>query len=155
MPEWVVTDLQITDRSAWERLYAGYADFYETSMSPSKLATVWSWLHDPAHDLAALVVRPGPAGVPVGLAHYRAFARPLYGSVGCFLDDLFVAADYRGAGAAQALLAELGRRSAVNGWDVVRWITRTSNSVARRLYDQVATATDLVTYDMPVQPRSY
>jgi hypothetical protein len=37
----------------------------------------------------------------------------------------------------------------------VRWITRASNFVARRLYDQVATATDLVTYDMPVEGRPY
>ena len=105
-------------------------------------------MHDPAHELSGLVVRAEPNGVPVGLAHYRPFARPLHGSVGCFLDDLFVAPERRGEGAAQALLAELRDRSAANGWDVVRWITRTSNSVARRLYDQVATATDLVTYDM-------
>ena len=39
MTEWVVTDLEITDRSAWERLYVGYGDFYETSMPPTKLAT--------------------------------------------------------------------------------------------------------------------
>ena len=155
MTEWVVTDLEITDRSAWERLYVGYGDFYETSMPPTKLATVWTWLHDPAHELSALVVRAGPNGVPVGLAHYRPFARPLHGTVGCFLDDLFVTPERRGEGAAQALLAELCERSAANGWDVVRWITRTSNSVARRLYDQVATGTDLVTYDMAVEPHPY
>jgi GNAT superfamily N-acetyltransferase len=155
MAEWVVTDLDMTDRSAWERLYVGYADFYETSMPPHKLATVWAWLHDPAHDLSAVVVRAEPNGAPVGLAQYRPFARPLRGSVGCFLDDLFVTPELRGQGAAQALLAELRRRSAANGWDVVRWITRASNSVARRLYDQVATATDLVTYDMPVEGRPY
>lgn len=153
MPTWVVEGLQLTDRSAWERLYTGYGSFYETPMPPAKLARVWSWLLDPGHELAGLVVRAESASPAVGLAHYRPFARPLHGSVGCYLDDLFVAPDTRGGGAAAALLAELADLSATNGWDVIRWITRESNSRARRLYDRVAASTDLVTYDMPPSPQ--
>jgi GNAT superfamily N-acetyltransferase len=148
MAAWTVTDLQITDRSAWERLYKGYGSFYETPMPVDKLARVWTWLHDPEHELTAVVVRPGDGGPAVGLAHFRPFARPLHGSVGCFLDDLFVEPEARRGGAARALLLELRGRAARNGWDVVRWITRASNSRARAVYDHVAVATDLITYDM-------
>jgi hypothetical protein len=34
------------------------------------------------------------------------------------------------------------------GWGVVTWITADDNTVARRLYDRVATAQRWVTYDM-------
>ena len=64
----------------------------------------------------------------MGLAHYRPFARPLHGSVGCYLDDLFVDPHARGTGAVDVLLAELARIAGRNGWDVVRWITRDSNT---------------------------
>jgi ribosomal protein S18 acetylase RimI-like enzyme len=151
MTDWLVADLAAADRDRWEQLYSGYGTFYEVAMPPAKLALVWSWLHDADHELRGLVVRADPASAPVGLAHYRPFARPLHGSVGCYLDDLFVDPAARGSGAARALLAELRRRAAADGRDVVRWITRSSNSRARDLYDRLAVATDLLTYDMAVQ----
>ena len=146
---WLVTDVQEHDRPTWEELYRGYGDFYEVDMPPAKLDRVWGWLHDPTHEVDGIVVRPAPAAAPVGLAHYRPFARPLHGSVGCYLDDLFVAPAARGTGAVDALLHELRVRSAARGWDVVRWITRDSNKRARSTYDRLATLTPYLTYDMP------
>ena len=89
----------------------------------------------------------------VGLAHYRPFARPLAATVGGYLDDLYVAPEARGSGAADALLARLREIAADRGWSVVRWITADDNHRARAKYDQVATRTMWVTYDMPVEPR--
>lgn len=145
---WLVTDLATTDRQAWEQLYRGYGDFYEVAMPAAKLERVWGWLHDPTHELNAIVVRAAAGEPPVGLAHYRPFARPLHGSTGCYLDDLFVAPEARGTGAVDALLAELRARSREHGWDVVRWITSESNARARSTYDRLAAATRYVTYDM-------
>ena len=117
-------------------------------MPPAKLDLVWSWIHDDAHELDAIVVRAAPDAEPVGLAHFRPFSRPLHGSVGCYLDDLFVAPHARGTGAVDALLHELRSRATKNGWDVVRWITREGNARARSVYERVASRTDLITYDM-------
>ncbi len=149
MPTWIVTDLRLADRPAWEELYRGYGDFYAVAMPPDKLDRVWGWLHDPRHEVNGIVVRPAEDAAPTGLAHFRPFSRPLHGSVGCFLDDLFVAPSARGTGAVDALLLELRIRSAGRGWDVVRWITRASNVKARSTYDRLAAQTDFVTYDMP------
>jgi ribosomal protein S18 acetylase RimI-like enzyme len=146
---WTVTEIRTGDRPAWEQLYRGYYDFYEVNATPAKLDRVWSWLHDPGHELGAIVVRPSVDGVPVGLAHYRPFPRPLHASVGCYLDDLFVAPESRGSGAVDALLAELQHIAGRNGWDVVRWITRETNSRARSTYDRLAQQTNLITYDLP------
>lgn len=135
-------------RAAWDVLFAGYAEFYRVAQTPAMRDTVWSWLHDPAHESSGLIAEDA-TGRAVGLAHYRPYARPLRASYGCFLDDLFVAPDARGSGAAPALLAELRRLAQRHGWDLVRWITADDNHRARTLYDKHATRTWWVTYDMP------
>ncbi len=148
MTDWHTTELKLADRERWQELYAGYGAFYETPMPPEKLDRVWNWIHDPEHEVNAIVIRSSPDATAMGLAHYRPFARPLHGSVGCYLDDLFVDPQSRGTGAVDALLAGLARIAGRNGWDVVRWITRDSNVNARSAYDRLARKTDFLTYDL-------
>ncbi len=78
----------------------------------------------------------------------REFCRPLDGSKGLYLDDLFVVPDARGAGAGTALLEELRTIAKDRGLSVVRWITAKDNQEARKLYDRVAEKTKWVTYDL-------
>ncbi len=137
-----------TDRDQWQVLYCGYADFYQVPMPAEKLDLVWSWLIDPDHEVGGLVAEL--QGQLVGLAHHRAFARPLAGGTGLFLDDLFTAEGARGQGVAQAMLAELSHLAAQRGMTLVRWITAEDNAAARRVYDKHALATSWVTYDMLV-----
>ena len=135
-------------RAGWGRLFAGYAAFYGVAQTEAMRETVWGWILDPAAEVKALLSE-APDGGPVGLAHYRAFARPLRASRGLFLDDLFVDPAWRGQGVAEALLAALAERAAAEGCDLVRWITAEDNARARAVYDRVAQATRWVTYDMP------
>jgi GNAT superfamily N-acetyltransferase len=134
------------DLGAWKQLYRGYADFYGVEQDDAMSELVFGWLLDPSRSLRALVAEKD--GGLVGLAHYRPFERPLSATVGCYLDDLFVAPQARGSGVADALLAELRRIARREGWSVVRWITADDNHRARSKYDQVATRTMWVTYDM-------
>ncbi len=134
------------DRAAWAQLYADYAAFYGVVQTDAMRAVVWGWLTDPAHGTEGLVAEVD--GVVVGIAHYRAFARPLSASVGGFLDDLFVGPEARGTGAAEALVqgvADVGRK---RGWSLIRWITAEDNYRARGLYDRVAEKAKWVTYDI-------
>lgn len=137
-----------TDHVAWRELFAGYAGFYRTEQTEQMAERVWSWLHDPRHEVQGLVAEDTD-GTVVAIAHYRPFARPLDSSTGCFLDDLFVDPDHRGGGTVDALLAELRRLARQHGWTVVRWITQEDNYRARAAYDRVAARTDFLTYDMP------
>lgn len=89
MAELTITPLAARHRADWDRLYAGYAEFYKVAQTPQMRDTVWGWIHDPAHEVNAVVAEDA-SGRAIGLAHYRAFARPLSASTGCFLDDLFV-----------------------------------------------------------------
>tara|TARA_B110000503_G_C7059447_1_gene376002 strand:+ start:799 stop:1092 length:294 start_codon:yes stop_codon:yes gene_type:complete len=61
------------DRTEWEVLYQGYADFYGVTQTPDMRARVWGWLHDPDHGTEGLVA-VGDDGTLLGLAHFRAFA---------------------------------------------------------------------------------
>lgn len=131
----------------WLDLYTGYGEFYDSPLTDEKAVLVWSWLTDPTHELEAYFAL-NDAGEPIGLAHVRVFSRPLAGSRGLFLDDLYVAPGARGQGAATAILETLRTRAQEEGLSVVRWITAADNAAAQRVYDRVAEKTEWVTYDL-------
>lgn len=137
------------DRSAWDRLYAAYAEFYAVAQTPEQREIVWGRLSDPEHEVSALILA-GDDDQPVGFAHYRPFARPLAASTGCYLDDLFVDPGHRGGGGARLLIDGVRERARQNGWTVVRWITADDNYRARSVYDRMAKRTAWITYDMDV-----
>lgn len=136
------------DRARWNALYAGYAEFYGVAQSDEMRDRVWGWLMDAGHEVNGFVAELD--GTLVGLTHYRPFARPLVAATGGFLDDLFVAPDARGTGAAAALIDAVKAEASKRGWSVVRWITADDNARARGLYDKVATQTAWVTYDIKI-----
>lgn len=131
------------DRERWADLYRGYASFYE--VPAPDLDDLWSRLTQ-GSELECFVAELH--GDVVGLAHLRAFARPLEGDTAGFLDDLFVDPAQRGSGVGAALLDHLRSLAAERGWGVVTWITGADNHVARGLYDRLAEAQPWVTYDM-------
>lgn len=140
--------LTADDHDRWRELYAAYAAFYRVEQSDEQAERTWGWLRDPAHEVEGLVA-VDDTGAVGGLAHVRPFARPLSATVGGFLDDLYVDEPARGTGAVDALLLALRELAAERGWSVVRWITAADNARAQAKYDQVATRTGWVTYDMP------
>lgn len=147
MSEIRVRAVRPEDFPQWRVLYRGYADFYKVDQTEGAAALVWSWVNEPSHEVNGLVAEDTD-GMLIGLAHYRPFARPLSATTGCFLDDLFVAPERRGSGAADLLLGRLSEIAAERGWSVVRWITADDNHRARSKYDKLATRTMWVTYDM-------
>jgi ribosomal protein S18 acetylase RimI-like enzyme len=64
----------------------------------------------------------------------------------CYLEDLFTAAEARGRGVGKALIEAVYKAADERGADQVYWLTRETNATARRLYDQVARATDFIKY---------
>lgn len=142
-----IRPLAPADRPDWDVLYQGYADHYQVAQTPSMRDTVFGWLMDETHECSGLVAQ-NDVGRIVGLTHYRPFASPLRAITNCFLDDLFVAPDARGTGAAEALIEGVTDVARANGWGVVRWITADDNYRGRGVYDKLATRTMWVTYDL-------
>lgn len=134
------------DFEGWAELYAGYAAFYAVEQSEAMRETVWGWLMDPGHGTEGLVAEHD--GRLIGLAHFRAYPRPVTASLGGFLDDLFVDPAARGGGVASGLIEAVAGVGRARGWLLIRWITADDNTVARSVYDRVAVAKPWVTYDM-------
>lgn len=135
------------DESQWTALFAGYRSFYELPEDRRAVAATWEWIVRGAHGLTGLVAT-GDDDNLLGIANLRRFARPSTATLGLYLDDLFTAPAARGSGVATALLREASSIAANEGASVVRWITAPDNEAARHVYDDVATATPWVTYDM-------
>jgi GNAT superfamily N-acetyltransferase len=106
---------------------------------------------DPDHELEGLVAHGADTQL-VGIAHVRAFTRPSTATIGGYLDDLYIDPHARGTGAADALLAAVAELAGQRSWSVVRWITADDNHRARSKYDQHATRTSWITYDMAPTP---
>jgi GNAT superfamily N-acetyltransferase len=135
------------DRTEWNALYQGYAEFYKVTQTNEMRDRVWSWLCDETHETEGLVA-VDDFGRLVGLTHFRRFARPLSASTGGFLDDLFVTPTARGSGAARLLIEAVADIGRARGWSVIRWITADDNYRARTLYDKVSEKTKWATYDI-------
>lgn len=147
MTNFSIRPVRADDRSQWDTLYQGYAEFYKVTQTPDMRKIVWSWLLDDTKESRGLLA-VSPDGKVLGLTHFRPFARPLSATTGCFLDDLFVSPDARGLGVADALIEAVRGVAAENGWSVVRWITAENNYRGRGVYDRVASKTNWVTYDI-------
>jgi GNAT superfamily N-acetyltransferase len=150
---WVVRPVRDDEFAPWTRLFRGYADFYRWPTSDEHQHQIWRWIGDRRIEaLVAVAVDAGgdEVGEPQGLAHLREWVRPLRGVVCGYLDDLFVEPAHRGTGAVEALFDEIRRIAQARGWPVVRWTTADDNYRARAVYDQVATRTTWITYDMAI-----
>ncbi|MGO3778698.1 MAG: GNAT family N-acetyltransferase, partial [Canibacter sp.] len=131
-----VRDVEASDREAWGKLFEGYRAFYEKPDDPAVVEEVWGWLTDPWHEVRGVVAELD--GVVVGIGHYRAFARPVVGGAGIWLDDLFTSEAARGHGAATAIIDKVSEIAVDEGANLVRWITAEDNEAARKVYDKIS-----------------
>ena len=136
------------DRRQWEPLWRGYLDFYETALDPEVTDATWSRITtgDPA---VGGLVAAGDQGL-VGLLHYVLHPTTWTTTAACYLEDLFVAPEARGAGVGHALITALTDMARYEGWSGIHWITGHDNVAGMRLYDRVARRTTWVRYEIDV-----
>jgi ribosomal protein S18 acetylase RimI-like enzyme len=146
MKKTFIRSIKRTDKEDWQELYRGYAEFYKVEMTQPILNTVWSWLIDEQHVLNGLVCECEEK--IVAFAHYRKMPSPLRGKNIGFLDDLFVSVEFRGKKIGKKFILKLNEISKNNGWNLVRWITRSDNLRAKSLYDRVSKKTNWEVYEL-------
>jgi GNAT superfamily N-acetyltransferase len=141
-----VQALRPEDRAAWEVLARGYKAFYRTEHSAAEYEHAWHRLlaGDAVHGLGAW-----SGGRLVGITHYL-FHTSVWQPTVCYLQDLFVAEDARGHGAAAALIEGVAVASRERGAARLYWTTHVENARARRLYDRVAVHKGFIRYDHPM-----
>ena len=144
-----VNHLTETDKQDWQKLYRGYAEFYNMPMEQNTLDNVWSWIHNNEKEFYGLIARNNK-NQAVGLMHFRAMPSPLRGSEVGFLDDLFITPEARGTDVIDLLYKELNDFGSRQGWSFIRWITAENNYRARNVYDKISQKTAWVTYQLDI-----
>ncbi len=134
------------DRDEWLRLWAGYLLFYEEALPQEVTDDVFARLT--AGDGLHGAIARDDDGAAIGLVHWLLHPSTWSTTPYCYLEDLFVAPDTRGAGVGRALIAHVRDQAAVVDASKVYWLTQQDNSTARSLYDRVARSTGFVHYEV-------
>lgn len=142
----IVRDLGPQDEARWAELWAGYLEFYKSSVSADVTAATWGRLLDPASSMFALVAEVD--GQVVGFVNCVLHANTWTTDPVCYLEDLFTAPDARGLGAGRALIEAVATRAKTKSWHRVYWRTASDNVTAQALYDKVAKRTAWVTFEI-------
>jgi GNAT superfamily N-acetyltransferase len=135
------------DRADWLDLWNGYLAFYETELDDVTTNETFARLTQPGSGPHGAIARDA-AGRPLGLVHWLTHPGTWTTSEHCYLEDLFVSADARGTGTGRALVAHVRNWAENHGSAKVYWLTAETNATARALYDQVATRTGFIHYEI-------
>ena len=144
-----VRQLQVGDKPAWEELFFAYLKFYETSPSDVNSELLWDRLTNPEPQIQALVAEAN--GVVIGIVHFHYQLSTWSDTSYCYLEDLYVAEGARESGVAKALIQQVQELAIKQGCTELFWITKESNTTARKLYDKVANLSDFVRYEKKLE----
>jgi GNAT superfamily N-acetyltransferase len=139
-----IRPLEARDKQAWLPLWAGYLEFYKSSVAPEVTETTFARLADPAEPMFGLVAEEN--GKLVGIAHCISHHSTWACGPYLYLNDLFISPGVRGSGTGRALIEEMYRRADAIGCERVYWHTHETNATARKLYDRVATNRGFIQY---------
>jgi GNAT superfamily N-acetyltransferase len=132
------------DEAVWRELWAGYLDFYETSLPNAVTDATWARiLADDGTYQAIVAERDGEV---IGFANVVLHEFTWSDRPAGLLHDLFVRPEVRGSGAGRALIDFVIAQGRQEGWNRVYWMTKEDNATARRLYDTYAPADGFVRY---------
>jgi GNAT superfamily N-acetyltransferase len=135
------------DHERWRRLWRGYCDALGGVVPDTVTDGVWRRILAPEEPIFCLVA--SLPGTPIiGIANYVLHSNTWSLQMVCYLEDLFVAPEARGSGAARALIEGLVTLGKTQNWRRVYWHTHDNNYRARTLYDRVTPRTDYVRYDI-------
>ena len=143
-----VRAVQHADYPDWKQLWDGYNAFYgrlgNSALAPDITLMTWSRFFDAYEPVHALVAEV--AGGIVGLAHFLYHRSTIQVAPTCYLSDLFTADTVRGRGVGRALISAVYEHAKLAGSPRVYWQTHETNSVAMRLYDQLAERSGFLVY---------
>jgi GNAT superfamily N-acetyltransferase len=135
-------------------LMRGYCDFYEVDPSDDALlAMSRELIADPGKEGVQLIARDD-SGRAVGFATIFWTWTTLSAARLAVMNDLFVSADARGGGVAEALIAACAERAREHGATSLDWQTANDNHRAQAVYDRVGAKRDArwLDYSLDVLP---
>jgi GNAT superfamily N-acetyltransferase len=136
------------DYEAWLPLWDGYNAFYgrqgQTALDLNITQTTWARFlndNDPVHAFVA-----EQNGQLIGLVHFIFHRSTTRLNDVCYLQDLYVHKDLRGAGIGRQLIQAVYDAALKAGTTRVYWQTQYSNTAGRALYNKVAKHLGFIVY---------
>lgn len=136
--------LSEADYKAWLDLWQNYLKFYETVLPLSVIEATWQKLLD--NDVPIYGFGAWQNDVLVGFTHVVLHPNTWNITECCYLEDLYVSENVRGQGVGRALIEQVYDFANQKNCNRVYWTTQEDNTSARKLYDAIATQTDMVQY---------
>jgi GNAT superfamily N-acetyltransferase len=144
MPKLEIRPISAADHAAWLPLWQGYQRFYNAEIGTEVSAITWQRFLDPGEPIFAALAWQDD--VAVGLVH-SIYHRSCW-TIGdyCYLQDLFVSEDGRGAGVGRQLIEHVYAQAQAAGCSRVHWLTQEDNAQARMLYERIASRSGFIQY---------
>lgn len=139
-----IQPLQHAHYSAWLSLWQGYLEFYKTEYSKVQSIISWNRITNPAqNDLFGFGIFQDEK--LLGFVHLVSHLSTWTSLPYCYLQDLYIHADYRQQGLARQLI-EHTYAYCEGDFDRVYWLTHENNHTAQHLYDRIAHKTGFIQY---------
>ena len=122
-------------------LLRGYCEFYGTDPSDEALLELSRWLLDHPEDGVQVLARDDD-GSAIGFTTIYWTWRTMHASRIAVLEDLFVAPEARGSGAAEALIRDALARAREHGARQLDWQTAKTNERAQTVYGRMGADPD-------------
>ena len=136
------------DKSQWLKLWAGYLEFYKSTISPEQTELTWNRLINNELKMFGFVAE-NENGV-IGFTHCLFRPSTWTETDYCYLEDLFVDPNIRGKGVGRALMEKVVELAKEKKSKRVYWTTQEFNKTARILYDSITPVSEFVQYRLPL-----
>jgi len=142
-----ISAISVSERTEWLELWSGYLAFYEVVLDDATTESTFSRITHADSDVHGAIARDSD-GNAIGLVHWLTHPSTWTQGDYCYLEDLFVAPESRGAGAGGALIDHVRGWASEHGSAKVYWLTAESNLTAQALYDRVASRSGFIQYEI-------
>jgi GNAT superfamily N-acetyltransferase len=136
------------DKDQWLKLWAGYLEFYKSTISSEQTELTWKRLINNELKMFGFVAE-SEEGV-IGFTHCLFRPSTWTETDYCYLEDLFVDPNIRGKGIGRALMNKVVELARQKKSKRVYWTTQEFNKTARVLYDSITPVSEFVQYRLPI-----
>ena len=148
----IIRAIEVKDKDQWLKLWAGYLEFYKSSISPEQTELTWKRLVNNEQKMFGFVAE-SEEGV-IGFTHCLFRPSTWTETDYCYLEDLFVDPNIRGKGVGRALMEKVIELAKEKNSKRVYWTTQEFNKTARILYDSITPVSEFVQYRLPINQQN-